>query len=413
MLIAERIKTDFNDQVDNLLPTNRGANTQKEFQELTEAFFDQGQVNEEVKTSLGVTYTRKEIVEVMREAVETRNDARLQFLSKFFKVGSVSQLLVESHARVVWMNDWYPLKELTYAISVDALQRRVMVVFRGAITAQDWKSAFNLRFHNIRNPVKDDFEGKSEVLRVFSGLYKYLFRKRKDTGTTKYDEIANMCHKYGLEYIGPDYKMFVTGHSLGGALTHFFSFFASTEERFTKNGPVKAIAFASPYIGGHSWADAIRHQERCKKLQLVQCRNDSDVIPRIPANFRIGKRGPLWRHVGIGVTLPRLPKKWMCRGRWKPMVHYWGKEKSFFSSLMHGYRRNIIFHFSYLRPWTLSTSHTLFEMQDRLMYGEMHSQAGGDFELLQYTLDELYEKLDEHDFQTFRQTRRWGIQRKN
>jgi len=283
-----------------------------------------------------------------------------------------------------------------------------MVVFRGAITANDWKSAFNWRFQKIKNPVKDQFEGKSDQLRVFQGLYMYLFRRRKDTGTTKYEEIANMVHKYGLERIGQDYKLFVTGHSLGGALTHFFSFFASTEDRFTTNGPVKAIAFASPYMGGHSWADSIRHQERSRRLQLVQVRNHSDVIPRMPANFLIGKRGPLWRHVGIGVTLPSLPR---CQKSWKPMVHYWGKEKSCLDSTIHLYRRNVLFHFSYLRPWTLDRSHTLFELQDRLMYGELNSEPGGDFGLLQSTLDELYEKLEEHDFETFRKTSRWGKNR--
>jgi hypothetical protein len=406
--IADRIKTDFNHQVDNLLPTNHEANTRKEFQELTDVFFDQGEVNEDIKASLGASYSRKEMVDVMRNAVRSRNDS-LQFLSKMFKDGSISKLMAESHARIVWVNDWYPMKDLTYAISVDPLQRRVMVVFRGAITAEDWKSAFDFRFHKILNPVKDDFEGKKKVLRVFSGLYTYLFRKRKDTGTTKYDEIANMAHKYGLERIGPDYKLFVTGHSLGGALTHFFSFYASTDERFTKNGPVKGIAFASPYIGGHSWADSFRHQERMKKLQLVQVRNSSDVIPRIPANFLIGKRGPLWRHVGIGVTLPRLPKLGF---KWKPLVHYWGKEKSCFDSTMHGYRRNILFHFSYLRPWTVNKSHTLFELQDRLMYGELNSEDGGGFLLLQSTLDELYEKLEENDFDTFSQTKWWGLHRR-
>ena len=409
--IADRFKTridvatkELNDQVENMLPTNREAAAAKEFNEFTDVFFDQGKTNEDIKKNLGAGYTRKEMVDAMRHAVETRNDGRLQFLSKLFKVGSVSQLLVQSHARVVWMNDWYPLKDLTYAISVDTLQRRVMVVFRGAITANDWKHSSNYKFHKIKNPVKDPFDGREETLRVFSGLYTYLFRKRKDTGTTKYEEIANMVHKYGLERIGPDYKLFVTGHSLGGALTHFFSFFASTEERFTKNGPVKAIAFASPYIGGHSWADSFRHQERSKKLQIVQVRNHSDCIPRMPANFRIGKRGPLWRHVGIGVTLPGLTR---C-GRWKPLVHYWGKEKSCLDSTIHGFRRNILFHFSYLRPWSINRSHTLFELQDRLMYGELNSEAGGDFELLQSTIDQLYDILKDHDFESFRKTKWWG-----
>lgn len=399
--MADKFTNDFNQQVDNMLTSS----TEREFQELTDVFFDQGEKNEGIKQKVGKSLSRKEMVDAMRKDVEARNDKGLQFLSKLFKEGTISKLMAESHARIVWVNDWYPMKDLTYAISVDALQKRVMVVFRGAITATDWKSAFNMGFHKIRNPVKEEYEGRKEILRVFSGLYTYLFRKRKDTGTTKYDEIANMANKYGLERIGPDYKLFVTGHSLGGALTHFFSFYASTDKRFTKNGPVKAIAFASPYIGGHSWADAFRHQERKKLLQLVQCRNSSDVIPRIPANFKIGKRGPLWRHVGIGVTLPPLPS---FGRKWKPLVHYWGKEKSCLDSTYHGFRRNIIFHFAYLRPWTLDRSHTLFELQDRLMYGELNSEEGGGFALLQSTLDELYEQLEDNDFDTFSKTKWWN-----
>ena len=53
----------------------------------------------------------------------------------------------------------------------------------------------------MKNPVTDSFEGRKDFVRVFAGLYTYLFRKRKDTGTTKYDEIANMVHKYGLDTV--------------------------------------------------------------------------------------------------------------------------------------------------------------------------------------------------------------------
>jgi len=405
--IADQIKTNLNQQVDNLLPSNHEANTRKEFQELTDVFFDQG-ANEDLKASLGATYSRTEMVEVIREGIATRDKSRLEFMGKLFKAGTISKLMADSHARIVWVNDWYPMKDLTYAISVDALQKRVMVVFRGAITTTDWKKALEFTFHKIRNPVKENFEGKKRTLRVFAGLYTYLFRLRKDTGTTKYDEIANMVHKYGTSQIGPDYKLIVTGHSLGGALTNFFAFYASTDDRFTMNGPVKAIAFASPYMGGHSWADSIRHQERRKKLQLVQVRNSSDVIPRIPGNFAIGRRGPLWRHVGIGVTLPMIPRLGF---KWKPLVHYWGKEKSCLDSTIHGYRRNIIFHIPYWRPWYVDRAHTLFELQDRLIYGELHSETGGGFLLLQSTLDELYEKLEENDFQTFSKTKWWGLHR--
>ena len=405
--IADRIKTDLNQQVDNLLSSE--VSTQKEFRELTDVIFEQGEVNEDIKAELGATYSRTEMVEVIRSAVEARHHKRLQFLSKMFRPGSISKLMAESHARIVWVNDWYPLKDLTYGISVDPHQKRVMVVFRGAITTTDWLTTFQFRLQQIRNPVKDDYEGKNEVLRVYSGFYKYLFRKRKDTGTTKYHEIANLVHKYGIDQIGSYYNLFVTGHSLGGALSHLFSFFASTDDRFTKNGPVKAIVFASPYMGGHSWADAFRHQERMKKVQFVNCRNSSDVVPRTPPNFAIGRRGPLWRHIGIGVTLPKVPKFGF---KWKPLVHYWGKENSCFDSTMHGYRRNVLFYIPYLRPWTMDRSHTLFELQDRLIYGEENIKPGGGFMLLKSTLDELYERLEENDFQTFSETKWWGIHRK-
>ncbi|KAG7358928.1 lipase class 3 [Nitzschia inconspicua] len=382
---------EINDRVD----PNREGNVQKEFQELTHALFEEGEENKQVVSSLGGNVAQGEMLNVMRRAVDTRDDGQLRFLSRLFKDGSVSQLLVESHSRLVWMNDWYPLKDLTYAIAVDTHLKRVLVVFRGAITAQDWRTVMHYSMETIPNPVQEEYEGKKDKIRVFSGFYEYLFRVRKDTGTTKYSEIASLAHKYGMEKIGNDYKLFVTGHSLGGALTNFFCFFASTEERFTRNGPVRAIAFAGPYCGGHSFADSFRHQERKKKLQFIRVANNNDMVHRLPMNFRIGRRGCRWRHVGIGVTMPTVP----LFGKWKPLIHYYGKERSWFGSTVHGYTRNFLFHTPFLRPWTIARMHTLFELQDRLMYGEMLSNPGGDFTMLNQTMDELYTGLEEEDFQ--------------
>ncbi|KAL3916222.1 MAG: hypothetical protein SGILL_005275 [Bacillariaceae sp.] len=398
---AKRVAADIKQKRDNLaqeindrVDPNRERNTQKEFQELTEALFEGGKGNKPVAASISGNASGGDMLKVMRSAVETRDDAQLQFLGQIFKEGSVSQLLVQSASRLVWMNDWYPLKDLTYGIAVDTRLKRVLVVFRGAITTEDWRTVMQYKFETIRNPVKDNFEGKKDKIRVYTGIYDYLFRVRKDTGTTKYSEIASLAHKYGVEKIGNDYKLFVTGHSLGGALTNFFCFFASCEERFTRNGPVQAIAFAGPYCGGHSFADAFRHQERNKKVQLVRVTNNNDMVPRLPTNFRIGRRGCRWRHVGIGVTMPRVP--WF--GKWKPLMHYYGKEKSWLGSTIHGYQRNFLFHAPLLRPWIIPRMHTLFELQDRLMYGEIQSNPGGDFTMLNQTMEELYAGLEENDF---------------
>lgn len=396
-LQKKRVTQAYNDGVDAVLPQNREANTQKEFEELTNVLFEQTQDNVNLASSLGGNVRPGEMTTVMKTAVESRDDGRLSFLSKLFKEGSVSQLMAESHARVVWINDWFPLKDLTYAIAVDTKLKRVLVVFRGAITATDWKMISQYDLEKIPNPVRSDYEGKKNNLRVFSGLYQYLFRKRKDTGTNKYDEIARLAHKYGMERIGSDYTIFVTGHSLGAALSLFFSFFASTEDRFTGNGPVKAIAFAGPYCGGHSFADAFRQQERSGKLCFIRVHNNNDMVPYLPLNFRIGGRGCLWRHVGVGVVLPPVP--WFRR--WKPRVRYVGKEQSWASSTCRGYKNNAFFHFPWWQAWNFAKMHTLFELQDRLMYGLLLKQTGRDFRLLNKTFEELYDLLEENDYIDF------------
>jgi hypothetical protein len=86
-------------------------------------------------------------------------------------------------------------------------------------------------------------------------------------------------------------------------------------------------------------------------------------------------------------------------------VHYYGKEKSWFGATVHGYKRNFIFHTPFLRPWIINRMHTLFELQHRLMYGQLQSKPGGDFSMLNQTMDELYEGLQEEDFQKLKGTK--------
>lgn len=199
--------------------------------------------------------------------------------------------------------------------------------------------------------------------------------------------------------IGDGYNLTVCGHSLGGALSVYFSLHASTDDRFTSNGAVKSFAFGTPYLGNHYFADAFRHQERQGKLQCVRIFNHNDAIPHLPFNFIVGKRGCRWRHVGIEVSIPSVP--WW--GWWSPRIRYNGaKEKNWLQSTIHGYRQNVFFHYPWLQPWAYQRMHTLFELQDRLMYGIETKKKGGSFGLLQKTVDDLYAILAETDFTTLR-----------
>jgi len=182
------------------------------------------------------------------------------------------------------------LKDLTYAIAVDKEKRRVLVVFRGAITKQDWSRAVESRnFSSVQNPIEEDYDDKTATIDVSSGFYQYLFRVRKDTDTTKYDEIANMACEYGKERIGDKFHLVVTGHSLGGALSTVFSFFASTDSRFTQHGPVKCFNFGSPYVGGRKFLMAFHHQEQMQRLQYARFFNHNDIVAHLPFNFRLTK----------------------------------------------------------------------------------------------------------------------------
>jgi hypothetical protein len=139
---------------------------------------------------------------------------------------------------------------------------------------------------------------------------------------------------------------------------------------------------------------------------MVRVFNDNDCVPHLPFNFKLDKRGCYWRHVGIEVKIPTVPSgfclRYVCFWKrwWRPRVSYWGKEKGWFSSLGHGIRNNILLNYPWGQPWNFHRVHTLFELQDRLMYGTKIRNRGGEYALLEKSLDELYNLLLQSDFTT-------------
>lgn len=140
-----------------------------------------------------------ELLDFMVKCIESRDVDRLGFMQDFFKEDSISQVMMKSTARVVWMqgefglarcsahfiasvhirshslptdkrtrSDWYPIKDCIYAISVDKEKKRVSVVFRGAITRPDWNHAFDGALKKCPNPVKDNYEGRANFIRCES-----------------------------------------------------------------------------------------------------------------------------------------------------------------------------------------------------------------------------------------------------
>mmetsp|Transcript_21193 Transcript_21193/g.43643 ORF Transcript_21193/g.43643 Transcript_21193/m.43643 type:complete len:417 (-) Transcript_21193:1630-2880(-) len=337
----------------------------------------------------GRNMSEKELLDFMTNCIESRNDERLGFMKDFFKDDSISQVMVKSNARVVWLQDWYPIKDCIYAISVDREKKRVLVVFRGAITRPDWNHAFDASLKKSHNPVKDSYEGRSNFIRVHRGFFTYLFRQRKDTSTRKYDEIANKVFEYGTKMIGDDFTVCVNGYSLGGGLATLFGFFASTDERFTRNGPVKIFSYGMPYVASYSFADAFRHQERCKKVQHARFYNHNDIVAHLPFNVRVSRRGATFVHVGVDVKLfPPAGVASLCGSR-PPHVRY-NKKEPVLASYMRAIKMNSLLNMPF--PWQIKSNHALPELQKRLKRAVEISERTSN-PVIHKTLDEVYESL--------------------
>mmetsp|Transcript_6367 Transcript_6367/g.9002 ORF Transcript_6367/g.9002 Transcript_6367/m.9002 type:complete len:649 (+) Transcript_6367:3-1949(+) len=334
--------------------------------------------------------TPDEVKKIMERAVTSRVYGDLNFMADFFKPGTVSRLMAQSKSRVVWLNDWYPIKDLVYAISVDKEKKRVQVVFRGAITQADWHHAYDLRLRVVPNPVKRHFQGRRKTIEVYHGFYRYLFRPRKDTGgSTKYDEICSKVHKYGMGKIGSDYEVVAVGFSLGAALATLFGLYASTDERFTNVAPIKMFTFGSPMVGGHSFADSFRHQELTGKLQYARFINARDSVAHFPLNLIPSKRGSTYVHVGVEIWVPRRMLTFSYCQSYLPKIHYPPKEgwiKSYWRAL----RTSGLFNMPW--PWRIKIVHSLDEHKRRLNRAKGACDKHTDH-LANKSLDEVYQLL--------------------
>eukprot|EP00977_Amphora_coffeiformis_P016504 scaffold5126_cov190-Amphora_coffeaeformis.AAC.1 len=336
--------------------------------------------------------TGAQLLTILEKATQTRDASKLDVMGKFFRNGTISHIMVQSHARFIWVNDFYPLKDLTYAIGIDRDKKRVLVVFRGAITRQDWATVTYVHQTRVKNPIAEDFVNKPAKVNLHTGFYRYLFRVRQDTGTTKFDEICNVAHKYGVEQIGQDnYTMAVIGHSLGGALTTVFTFFASADPRFVANGPIKAFSFGSPYVGGHDFADSWRYQEQKGRIMYARFYNHNDTVAYVPLNFSVTSRGALYRHVGVGIKIPRVPRCFTQCRKWKPRVHYVGND-----GCVRAYRRawgrNVLFNSPF--PTQIPHMHCLAELQERMRDGMFRKEGDrGDYEVLHKPIEDIYKEL--------------------
>jgi hypothetical protein len=115
----------------------------------------------------------------------------------------------------------------------------------------------------------------------------------RDTRTKKQqiiEAVSSLLAKH------PTYKVYVTGHSLGAALSTLASYYLATTLR-TAVHPITCINFASPRVGDGVFLEAVQQLERQNRLRICRFVNDNDLVCVIPTiNYK---------HVGFMVKLKR------------------------------------------------------------------------------------------------------------
>ena len=170
-------------------------------------------------------------------------------------------------------------EELVYAVGVNPVEERITVIFRGSVTKADFVTDSKISIIQAPDPRKYNgtkIEDAHDV-GVHQGFYEYLFGARKGGKSCKYVEI--MKHVKQLLAESParrNYKLYVTGHSLGGALATLFGFYAAASSKLAL--PVTVVSVASPRVGNVAFARTFAEMESQGKIRHLRIANHKDPV---------------------------------------------------------------------------------------------------------------------------------------
>lgn len=178
-------------------------------------------------------------------------------------------------------------EELVYAIGVNPAEERITVCFRGSVTKSDFMTDANIALTQAPDPysVGDDCNGGSNTgsIGIHKGFYDYLFGQ-KNGKPSKYVEIMTHVEKLVIEdpNLRQNYKLYVTGHSLGGALATLFGFYAAATVG-TLPLPVTVVSVASPKVGNIEFARMFAQMESQGKIRHLRIANHRDPVTLGPS----------------------------------------------------------------------------------------------------------------------------------
>ncbi len=244
--------------------------------------------------SLARSFTPHEVKELVQNNIEILSDYDSLFRgSSLEKMYATLDRLIEIADQsglsrpftVEEFDDRLQKQECVYGIVKDAINERIIVVFRGTENelafSSNWRSNASIFFRKVELPdiLKGKLSDDDGTWKFHSGFHKYLFGDKDDeVGTRKYDDIMDDLKSMLAKY--PNYRVFVTGHSLGAALSSVTALYFACEEDLPK--PIHCINFASPRMGNEQVLEATVHLEKTNQLRMLRSVNENDTVTTLP-----------------------------------------------------------------------------------------------------------------------------------
>ena len=215
-------------------------------------------------------------IKICREALRAIHE-RTQISEEGLELAGAAHIM--SMSTLEHFSDENSDKELVFAIGVDRWYNRITVAFRGSVTANDFLTDACISMVDRKNPVYDfDAENQDETIKLHSGFCGYLLESTsEDREISKFDEVMTVL--VPLLEAHPGFNVYVTGHSLGGALATLFAFELVTSTKYTTiPSPVTCVSVASPKLGNESFRKAFHFLEERGKIRHLRIANEKDPV---------------------------------------------------------------------------------------------------------------------------------------
>jgi len=176
-------------------------------------------------------------------------------------------------------------------IATNELSRELFIILRGTITSYEWKN-------NLIVIPASSIEGAAKLGKVHSGFNHTFTVTHKDAcalhagkfsiGTSDFYGTENTPIRSGSikstisEYVlnadwhRKGYRIFIAGHSLGGALAMLAGFYLLTHDYEAYKDILSICTFGAPRVGNQDFCSWF------KSVDVVRYFNTEDVVPTVP-----------------------------------------------------------------------------------------------------------------------------------